>query len=145
MAVKFFVLQLYIREFRSFKTNFGWIAETPSRPAKFTVLRVWYLLARTSFLENRFSAKFFEMHKFKIFLLKLVGCLVAWSPVLTLNPKILGSIPKQLKKKRKKPHEIYGVRCSRPERPRNPCWDFVYRIQKRHLKRSFGFDFEEVY
>jgi hypothetical protein len=30
---------------------------------------------------KRFSTIFFEIHKFKNFLLKFVGCLVAWPPV----------------------------------------------------------------
>jgi hypothetical protein len=101
MTILFSMLQRNIREFRSFKTTFGWIAETPSKPEKFTVLRVWFLFARTSFYEKRFSAKFFEMQKFKKILLKLVGCLVDWPPVLTLYPNILGSIPKRLKKANK--------------------------------------------
>jgi hypothetical protein len=46
------------------------------------------------------------MLKFKIFPLKFVGCFVIWPPVLTLNPKILYSIPKQLKKANK----IFTVR-----------------------------------
>jgi hypothetical protein len=96
MTVKYYVLRL----------NSG----TPSKPAKFTVLRVWYLFARTSFLEKRFWAKFLEMHKFKIFLLKSVGCLVAWPPMLTLDPKILGSILKQLKKENTNFNILPGIR-----------------------------------
>jgi hypothetical protein len=59
------------------------------------------LFARSLFFGKSFSAYFFEMLKFKFFSLKFVGCLVTWPLVLTLNPKILGSIPKQLKKANK--------------------------------------------
>jgi hypothetical protein len=55
----------------------------------------------TGFTFIRFSANFFEMLQSKIFSLRFVGCLVVWPPVLTLNPKILGSIHKQLKKANK--------------------------------------------
>jgi hypothetical protein len=96
----------------------------------FTVLQIY----SPSFLGKSFSARVFEMHKFKNFPLKLVGCLVTWPLVLTLNPKILGSIPKQLKKANKN-NTVFRIRNDLSRNNKNKTPSRKIELRSNSLER----------
>jgi hypothetical protein len=88
-SAKYLRISYVQNEFRLNSKNFIQTSEIHG----FTVLQIYS--PKLLSLEIVFQLNF-QKHKFTIYPLKLVGCLATWSPVLTLNPKILGSIPKQL-------------------------------------------------